>query len=135
MAVSILSEEFLFARIGSMAGSKDARHSRIKRYDFVAGRLARFAEAWRCITSDACVIQTVRHGVRLDFLENPIQTAIPPKGVHGVMFHEELIEACSKELKDLLSKGVIRKIIDDSEGYRKTPTLTLQQVKLFTRSQ
>ena len=118
IAVSILAEKLIFARIGSMDGSEDARHFRIKGmscpcFDFVGGRLARFAEARRCITSDAWVIQTVCDGLRLDFLENPIQTAIFQK----VSMGSDLIQACSKELKDLLSKRGIRKIIDDSKGF------------------
>ena len=66
-----------------------------------AGRLSRFVEKWKTLSSDPWVLQSVR-GYRLPFREHPFQTRPPP----CTLSSEERVFV-NREVQSLLLKGAI----------------------------
>jgi hypothetical protein len=79
----------------------------------VGARLLTFARNWEVITDDKWVLNSVAAGVTLDFLKEPRQDSIPCP----IPMSKEMEAVCDQEVKDLVLKGAIRGITDDSEGF------------------
>ena len=54
----------LYGRFRGRSSLQDKRYMSCPCFDSVGGRLARFTEAWNCLTSDAWVLQTACQGLR-----------------------------------------------------------------------
>ena len=71
----------------------------------IAGRLARFLDNWSKLSQDQWIFDTIQ-GVRIEFLEEPIQTKCPRVGVSSSQ-EQSLI---NEDIKKMISKGVITEL-------------------------
>lgn len=108
----------------------------ISPYSF-GGRISRFVDVWRNITGDPWILETVQHGLSLDFISLPTQQRIP----HNAVMNAEQIRICTEEIASLLGKGAITQVTDygfisgfflvpkASGGWR--PIINLKALNLF----
>ena len=73
----------------------------------------RFCEiAWKALTNDPWVLETVLGGLRIDFVLEPIQTGhLPP-----LRMADTQAKICEEEVKGLLEKGAIVRI-GEKDGF------------------
>lgn len=66
----------------------------------VGGRLQYFYHQWEKITDDKWVLQTLKEGLKLEFLNSPFQTGVRKTNVSSLILEEvkKLLEKCAKEL-------------------------------------
>lgn len=66
----------------------------------VGGRLQYFNHQWEKITDDKWVLQTLKEGLKLEFLNSPIQTGVRKTIVNFLILEEvlKLLEKCAIEL-------------------------------------
>lgn len=81
----------------------------------VAGRLASFIDAWKVLTGDIWVLNTIV-GYQIPFKGEPQQAQRPPEPV----FSEEHTTLLWKEVQSLLQKGAILPQLESSEGFYST---------------
>lgn len=79
----------------------------------VGARLLKFAVNWGNVTEDQWVLRMVATGVYSDFLREPRQISKPAT----VVMSKEMGAICDQEVKELLTKGAIIEISDESEGF------------------
>ena len=72
----------------------------------VGGRLSAFAEEWERVTSDQWVLDTVRHGYRLEFSSPPPRITV--KRVTSMPAELEQQRALQEEIDQLLKKSAIQ---------------------------
>ncbi len=70
------------------------------------GRISRYVSAWQNITNDPWVLETVHHGLSLDFSSPPTQQRIP----HNAVMNTEQSKICDEEVAALLEKGAITQV-------------------------
>ncbi|XP_045034660.1 uncharacterized protein LOC116925902 [Daphnia magna] len=81
--------------------------------EHVGARLIAFAGRWKGITDDRWILESVAHGVKLDFVSSPTQDKIPSP----VIMSREMIAVGDKEVGDLVRKRAVREITDGSGGF------------------
>ena len=74
------------------------------REEFLVGGLAQCYDRWAQLTSDPEILQYVR-GVKLDFVETPVQDKLP----HEIKFSKEEHTMVKKEIKKFLDLGILKK--------------------------
>jgi hypothetical protein len=76
----------------------------------MAGRLAKFAEAWRTITDSHFVIRSVTSGYLLEFRESPPLMAASEVARMETVFRGERASVMDAETASLLEKGAIERV-------------------------
>ncbi|XP_057365008.1 uncharacterized protein LOC130685703 [Daphnia carinata] len=79
----------------------------------VGARLIAFADRWTVVTDDKWILDSLSHGVKLDFSISPTHRTIPV----SVVMPKEMEAVCDREVRDLVRKRAIREITDGSEGF------------------
>lgn len=69
------------------------------------GRISRFLNFWRSITTDSWVLTAVEHGVAIPFRNTPLSGFCERNIVHG-----DAIRICDAEVLSLLNKGAIEMV-------------------------
>ena len=72
---------------------------------YIAGNISNKLEAWQQLTSDPFILDIVKHGLKLNFVENPILRGPFEPGMNTHAKH-----IISNEISILLEKGVIKKV-------------------------
>ncbi len=79
----------------------------------VGGRLKYFAANWENLVSDNWIVDSISHGISLDFLSRPVQHSLSST----VAMSLEMRAVCDQEVADLLFKEAIREVTDGSDGF------------------
>ena len=81
--------------------------------NFQAGNIANYLPAWKCLTSDANIVDIVREGLKLNFLSQP------PLGGEPFSYprHQADYVIIDAEVKKLQTKGVIKPSIREEGEY------------------
>ena len=79
----------------------------------IGGRLQSFARAWARVVKDPWVLSTITEGLKIDFKSKPFQHQQPTEIPMGAT--QESI--CDEEVTNLLAKGAVSKVPNDSEGF------------------
>lgn len=87
--------------------------SPIKSHSAIGGRLKYFFANWQLVSNDSWVLRSVLNGVAIDFLSFPSQKSLPS----AVRMSIDMEKVCDKEVKDLLEKGAIFEVEDNSPGF------------------
>ena len=73
---------------------------------YIGGRLRFFANNWQDFSLDPWIIDTVTNGLKIEFIDTPIQL-LPPS---NMVFSFDQTIFCDKEVSALLEKGAIRRV-------------------------
>nr|ACB38666.1 reverse transcriptase [Daphnia pulex] len=79
----------------------------------VGARLLFFADRWKDITDDLWILEGLSEGVKLDFVNCPVQRSVPGP----VAMSREMKKVCDTEVKELLAKQAIVEVTDGSHGF------------------
>lgn len=83
---------------------------------FPAGRLRHFLPAWKFIKAEAWVLQVIEFGLKLKFMTKPPLTSNPlPWDAYAPDTHKG--KALDTEIDNLLAKGAIEHVEEDSPGF------------------
>ena len=81
-------------------------------------RLARFAKAWaERANMDPWVLQVLREGYRIPFLNNPPSVSLSPISLTAYQPGSEKYQVLVKEVKAMLAKDAIEAVVDPSAGF------------------
>jgi hypothetical protein len=82
------------------------RHSLPIPVDFPVGRrLMKFYQNWEAVTDDPWILEVVRIGYRLEFVENPVLSPRPP--FTRIPLSERVSAVLTEEVNTLLEKGAV----------------------------
>lgn len=84
----------------------------LKGEGFRAGNIARFLDNWLKITSDQKIISMVR-GVKLDFVDLPVQDCIPRE----YRFNKESSLILDQEIGSLVGRGIVTGVVQPQDGF------------------
>ena len=92
--------------------------------DYKAGNIQHYITAWRALTSDRHILDTVRDGLQLNFYGDP-----PEKEAFEYPRSKKEFDVIDLEIKSLLTKGVItRTIREDGDYFSKLFTILKKMV-------
>ena len=80
--------------------------------NFTAGKISRFMDNWKLITSDTRILEVV-NGYSIEFESRPFQNTVPKP----IKFNENDTAIIDAEISDLLAKKIIERvtIFDEDE--------------------
>ena len=85
-----------------MSLTNDIDHNSSVNVPYVAGRLKQFVSVWQTITSDYCILSSIK-GVKIEFVDCPKQTMIPRE----YNFDATEVVIIDKQIEKFLQTGVI----------------------------
>ena len=81
--------------------------------NYIGGRLQHFADEWHLVTTDPWIISSLKEGLAIDFISIPTQSTMPK----SVPMGEDQETICDDEVSNLLKKGAIVRVHNDSDGF------------------
>ncbi|EFX68765.1 hypothetical protein DAPPUDRAFT_259675 [Daphnia pulex] len=95
------------------------------------GRISRFVDVWRTITGDSWILETVQHGLSLDFISPPTQRRIPRNAVMNSEQIGHSNEEAQEDVKQVL--GLLESlgfVIQEEKSVRE-PSQSLEYIGLM----